>query len=438
MTGQVGDVARSRASAEGETRISDTAEIVASWGLFLTLPVERVLTIDVGGFTVRPAYLFIGALLVLNAHRIPRSGVAGVVGAGLAFAIGASALTSLDPKQTAGYAVWGLFTILFFVAMVGRLRERRDLLEAWMRAYVATAGLWGLVTVLHSLLSLGFHGLAYSFVGDLPRVQALAYEPSFLAFYLVPAFYLSFATFQHFSMAATLLGVVASTSRAGLVGLAVGGVVLLLLERRAVVKRLVICGIGAACAGVVEWVLSNGSYGGFLSTTVTTVTRDKEDPASITPRLASWSDAWNVFLQHPVNGVGTGAYGGGVHELGIAVDVPASEIKTANLWFEVLAELGVIGFAALVALVLIGVYGLWRRRRDPIAPVLIAAIVASAAMFAFVQTLWVPYRWIVWIFAFSVAFPVVVGPMRGQASKRVSESPFISASDAHHASRTGA
>ena len=141
---------------------------------------------------------------------------------------------------------WGMFTIVFFVSMVGRLRERRDLVETWTRAYVFTAGLWGLFTLLHSLLSFGFDGLAYSFVGDLPRVQALAYEPSFLAFYLVPAFYLSFATAQHYSTAAILAGVIASTSRAGLVGLAVGGVVLLLLARRAVVKKLVICGVAAA------------------------------------------------------------------------------------------------------------------------------------------------------------------------------------------------
>ena len=56
-----------------------------------------------------------------------------------------------------------------------------------------------------------------------------------------------------------------------------------------------------------------------------------------------------------MNGVGIGAYGGGVHELGIALDTPDSDIKTTNLWLEVLAELGVIGFASLVALLVIAV-----------------------------------------------------------------------------------
>ena len=397
-----------------DVRVRETAEAVAMWGLFLTLPIERVLTADVVGFTVRPVYLFILALIVLNVSKIPRSGVAGVVGAAIVLAIAASALTSLSPKQTVGYSAWGIFTIVFFVSMVGSLRERRDLVETWSRAYVLSAGLWGIFTLLQSLMSFGFDGLAYSFVGDLPRVQALAYEPSFLAFYLVPAFFLSFATTQHYSTAAILAGVIASTSRAGLIGLAVGGVVLVLLAGRAVRKKLVICGVAAAVGGGVELILSRGAYTGFVTSAV-----NVEEQASIAPRLATWSDAWDVFLEHPVNGVGSGAYAGGVHELGIGLDEPDAQIKTANLWLEVLAELGIIGFAALLALLMIAFVGLWRRRKqEPLAPFVITAIVASAAMFAFVQTLWVPYRWIVWILAFSVAFPLVDGRARSRADEQ--------------------
>src|SRR6478735_1188448 len=226
-----------------------------------------------------------GLLIGLNARSITRSGVAGLVGAGMALAVGASAVDSLDPRQTAGYAAWGIFTVVFFVAMVGRLRGRRGLIATWTSMYVLTAGLWGFFTLGHAILSFDFDSLAYSFVGDLPRVQALAYEPSFLAFYLVPAFYLSFATAQHYSTVGILAGVMASTSRSGLLGLAVGGVVLLLLERRAVVKKLLICGVAAALAGGLQLYLSAGAYSGFVSKPVTTVTEGKTDQASITPRL---------------------------------------------------------------------------------------------------------------------------------------------------------
>lgn len=384
------------------------------WGFLLTLPIERVLTVDIAGFTIRPVYPFMAVLAVLNVGRISRSGIAGVVGACIAVAIVASAFTSLAPKQTVGYATWGMFTIVFFVAMVGRLRERPDLVGTWTRAYVFTAGLWGLVTVFHSVLSFGFDGLAYSFVGDLPRVQALAYEPSFLAFYLVPAFYLSFATAQHYSTGAILAGVIASTSRAGLVGLGVGGVALLLLAWRAVVKKLIICGLAAAIAVGAQVILSGSAYTGFVSSSV-----DVKDQASVGPRLATWSTAWDIFLQHPLNGVGIGAYGGGVHALGIALGTTDSAIKTTNLWLEVLAELGLIGLASLVALLVIALVGLWRRRRqEPLAPYVVAAMVASAAMFAFVQTWWVPYRWIIWILAYSVAFPLVAKPLRSRAAER--------------------
>ena len=220
----------------------------------------------------------------MNAREIPRSGVAGLVGAGIALAIGASAVSSVDPRQTAGYAAWGIFTIIFFVSMVGRLRERRELIATWTNVYVLTAGLWGFFTLAHSILSFGFDSLAYSFVGDLPRVQVLAYEPSFLAFYLVPAFYLSFATSQHYSTAGILAGIIASTSRSGLVGLMVGGVVLLLLESRAVVKKLLICGVATAFAVGLQLQLSGGAYLGFVSKPVATVTqvtrRGLDHPAS--------------------------------------------------------------------------------------------------------------------------------------------------------------
>ena len=413
VAGHADPAVRAESAAPAKARIRNTAETVAIWGLFLSLPIERILVADIAGFTVRPVYAFMALLVVLNARMIPRSGVAGLVGVGIALAIGASAITSLSTKQTAGYALWGLFTIVFFVSMVGRLRERRDLAETWTRTYVVTAGLWGAFTLLHSLLSFPFDSLAYAYVGDLPRVHALAYEPSFLAFYLVPAFYLSFATAQHYSTAAILAGVIASTSRAGLVGLAVGGVVLLLLARRAVVKKLVICGVAAAFGGGVQLILSRGAYTGFVTSTV-----NVEEQASIAPRLGTWTDAWDVFLAHPVNGVGIGAYGGGVHELGMALNVSEADIKTTNLWLEVLAELGVMGFASLVALLVIAVLGLWRlRRQEPLALFVITAIVASAAMFAFVQTWWVPYRWIVWILAYSIAFPLVTDRLRSRVDE---------------------
>ena len=270
----------------------------------------------------------------------------------------------------------------------------------------------GFITLSHSILSFGFDGLAYSFVGDLPRVQALVYELSFLAYYLVPAFYLSLATARHYSTAGILAGIIALISCSGLVGLVVGGLVLLLLEKRAVIKKLVICGVAAALAIGLQLYLSDGQYSGFVSKTITTVTQGETDTASITPRLQTWDDAWNVFLNHPIKGVGAGAYGGGVHELGIALNVPEAEIKTTNLWLETLAELGVLGLTALLALLVTAVVGLWKtRRREPLATFAITAILASAAMFPFVQTLWVPYRWIC-ILAFGLAFPLVAEPKR--------------------------
>lgn len=406
-------------------------EAVAVWGTFLSLPIERALVVDVEGFTIRPAYPFMALLILVNARQIRKSGIAGAVGSGILLSVLISAFTTGNARLSTGYGLWAAFVVLFFVSSVGRLRGRRDLIQFWARAYVATAGLWSIFTIGQWALSFWFPSLDYATFGSLPRVHALALEPAFLAFYLVPPLMLSFGTAQYHWAAAILAAVVVSTSRSGLLGLAVGLIVLIILAGRRDAWRVAVAGAAAIFSVGVLLLASHGSYLGFSSGSESPTVFEKpssvfEDPASVAPRLHSWSDAWGVFRDNPIDGVGPGAFGAALHDKGVALDVPEGALKTTNLWVEILAEEGIIGALALLAWIIVGLSALWRRRHvERLAASVFAAALASLAMFAFVQTWWVPYRWIVWIIAYSIAF----GYGGSRVARRAGEAPEAMSTD---------
>lgn len=376
---------------------------------FATLPIERILTVDVAGFTIRPAYLFMAAFLILRRSRIGAGLRAMPVAVLVAAATILSLIATYDRRQSAGYALWALFTILFALAAVGTLSTDRGALDRWTRLAIWTGAAWSIVTVGQWLGALAVPSLAYSSVGSVPRVQALAFEPSFLAFYFAPLLMLAAGTSSRVAAPLILVGLLLTTSRTGLVGLAVGALVLLVVAPRPTRRRalqlapLVIVPLAAIL------LISRFAYLDFVTKVVTL-----RDPTSITPRLQSWTDAWKLFLARPVTGVGTGAYGAAAHAHGIDLGGATSQIKTTNLVLETMAELGIVGLVSFVLWAFGPVPELWRARAwDARARALLAAIAAAIAMFPLVQTWWVPYHWLPWILAFGLRAELRTGkPLR--------------------------
>ncbi len=72
-------------------------------------------------------------------------------------------------------------------------------------------------------------------------------------------------------------------------------------------------------------------------------------------RLETWKATWNLFVTHPILGVGFRA-----HEALLKVNTSAH-----NGYLALLAEIGVIGFAATAFLTFSGLWNIWRRNQDP-------------------------------------------------------------------------
>jgi O-antigen ligase len=154
---------------------------------------------------------------------------------------------------------------------------------------------------------------------------------------------------------ALAIAVVASGSRGPVVGLTFGLLVLLALtatHRRARLRLLVVA--GAALASVIAVIQTVPSS--TLSRSLEVIVASGSDLSS-NGRAQLWSAAWEAFVQHPLVGIGTGAF----------ADLRGDELYPHNFLLETASELGILGVlaaAAFVAWTLVRLARAWRAARD--------------------------------------------------------------------------
>ncbi len=421
----LGSVSDALARMTGAARLLDAVVIAA---LFVVLPMDRVGTFDVADFTVRPAYPLMGLFLLLHLRSVRAGFRAMPTVALVALAIAVSLPLTFDPKRSLRYTVWALFTIGFALAATGYLREDGRRMPAWIELYCATAAGWALVLIGEWFVSFKDANIPYGWLGSLPRLHGLSVESSFIAFYLVPPLFLCLAARRKIWAIPILLALVLTTSRTGIIGVAVGTLVLLVVGNRshriAVAKAAVVAAV-AVVALAVPVALNYQPIGTVpgavspedarLGSKANRIDEDfltLNDTASTALRVKSVKDALATYRQAPVTGVGIGAYGQASHERGAYLEEPTSRVLAMSLWLEALAELGPLGLLALLVWAFVPVPFLWRLRASaPVAVPLIVAILASAAMFAAAQTWWVPYRWIPWILAYALVAPMLAATL---------------------------
>jgi O-antigen ligase len=201
------------------------------------------------------------------------------------------------------------------------------------------------------------------------RIQGPLPDPnyfgSFLIVYSIPAmYYLLYARsillrwLGAYGVGVIIACIFLTQSRGTLVAMvAMAGVAVLLFDRRVALRMAVIVTlIGLASATVLSEQLVE-RYGTILTVTDADTAQDK----SVQGRLAQWIVAANLFLDHPILGIGAGNYNVPFQDYSLDLGLMFRNGKDRaahSLYLEVLAERGLVGFAwftAILASVALGV-----------------------------------------------------------------------------------
>ncbi|MEX1052145.1 MAG: O-antigen ligase family protein [Patescibacteria group bacterium] len=394
---------------------------VSLLALALLLPFERIPSLELYGLTVRLSSVVVAAFILYGLPALvyfkkisPLSWIDRAILIFLA-AMSISLVDAIDPSR-------GLLTFLLLlfvgagyllVSRAARLERLRTQAMDWViiaGLLSAIFGLWqffgdaaGLPTSLTGL-SDRYTGAVFGFA----RIQSVGVEPLYYAsFLLLPIFvlsgrYLFDETVKRRSLLVLgllTLALVLTLSRgaflAGLAGLIV--MTTAAVYRRVSWQRLltVLLTVVAGIAGALVCIGAVSGWSGVNRFSQQSTVIDAPVQSSTASRLDHFRQAWGLFRDNPINGVGLGGY----DAASLLPDTPEEQGRQIvnNQYLETLAETGLIGLAALVLLGLLAIGKLWRllnQRPDPLAVALLAALVGLIVQYNFFSTIYILYAWV--------------------------------------------
>ena len=302
-----------------------------------------------------------------------------VITAAVGFAAALALATAVHNNGQGGLDVVlryaGFLAVLFVLA-----DSMRDVLDPrWIaRGYVAAcaaASVCGLVS----------YGL-----GEDRRVGGPIADPNDLAFFLLPAIALGPAVrgtgrrrwLWDVATVVVAVAIAGTLSRGALVGLAGMGVLALaagMVRLRTAVGLLAALGASVLVVSLVA------------PTMVSVSLQQKSYVAdqNVTERLDLWKAATRMTLDHPLVGMGPGAFAEDHRDFTTTLpdDVNHPLDVAHDTWLELSSELGLVGLAAFVALLGVAfaqAWRAWRRRGDPLGAAVCASLVGTALAATFV------------------------------------------------------
>ncbi len=225
-------------------------------------------------------------------------------------------------------------------------------------------------------------------------------------------------------------GVILSFSRGAAVALA-ATIVLMVLLRELRFRHVVLALAGLTTVVLLafpHYLIRISSLEKITSLSTAETSTDGPDSA-IVGRQTENLAAWNTFLDHPMTGVGPGVY---FHEYSreyanrLGIRYLESDRRGHSLYLEMAADIGMVGFAAFVAMVgsalvlLHRAMRYWRRldpERSMIASSIFFGLVAYLASAAFLHLSYQRYFWIVLALASSAVWAL----RRDQAELRADQ-----------------
>ncbi len=321
-----------------------------------------------------------------------------VLSAAVAFAAAIAAATIAHNNGDAGLTVVlryaGFLAVLVVLGDLVRDGLAPERLARWYVAAGAAAAVCGLATF---------------FLGEDRRVGGPIGDPNDLAFFLLPAVALGPAVRgtgrgrRAWDVATVLIAVaiVGTLSRGALVGLA--GMLVVGVLSGAVRLRVATGLVAAVLVGVL---VAAATVPQLVSVSLQqkSVVADR----NVSERLDLWTAAAQMTVDHPVLGLGPGAFALEHQDYTSSLpdDVNHPLDVAHNTWLELSSELGLLGLAAFLAL-LGAAYAearaAWRRGRDPVAAAVGVSLVGAGLAATFVtEQYYLPF-WFLAVLAVGVA-----------------------------------
>lgn len=409
--------------------------------VFWALPYMS-LNLPTGGFTLKlcdgAAYLFTVAWLVRTVLRRERIALPPATVQVLVFLAVLAVSAMCSPNIPAIYSndlsptnrnapdyrsfsliIWLGLSWLVVVALYNVVGSRPDLYRRCVRAHILSSG-------LACLISLGMYGLGlYGFrfneasggrslifdTGRYLRLAGVAYEPLFLGFYLLTVIPVTLAVrafhpewlsrrICNFVLGLQTVAMALTLSSGGWAGLVVALMVMALLLRPRVLRPRVVVSAGIVIALAVIVFVALPKLQSIVGDTTDKITNGGDGS-----RKMEWRVGYDLIDNYPVLGVGPGMarfYFTRYHKMQRTIPFGVDE-EVNNVYINVLAENGIVGFIAFAACAIAGIAGLARplRRlgpqRLPLLCAYFASLIGVAAQYSSLNSLFLVY------------FPVLVG-----------------------------
>jgi len=347
--------------------------VFGAYWIILALPFERLLTVDLGGITVKPIHAVVFAGLVGWAICFASGKIKKIVTPlptvviMLFFLSGLWSLSvSIDPQRTVMVLLFWLLAIVAYFLITQFVQSREDLKGVLVLLVVATGvlALFGFFQIIGDIAGLpkeitgikpGYDKATFG----LPRVHATLTEPLYYASYLLAPLFLSASYFifggvknkigKYLALTiclAVIISVVMTFSRGAFLGLAVAGILLIVWQYKHFFKleNIVI-------------ILSILMFGAMLVFGFFTIAEpravdevynhlslSKRESESVVSRVNATEIAYDAWQGNKWRGIGLGAYGRlELEKYGEVHLVQGYYPIVNNQYLETLTETGVVG-----------------------------------------------------------------------------------------------
>ncbi|TSC93142.1 MAG: O-antigen polymerase [Candidatus Berkelbacteria bacterium Licking1014_7] len=352
------------------------------WGVMLMtffLPFERIPTAEIAGFTLKINHI-LGILLIIfwllkllfTRQKIAKSGI----GAPILLIILAFLLSFYNnqlPLRSVPYLALNLFVLLIFLIFSQCLSNfsRLNKIQNILIVSLTMACIFGIFQFFGDMIGLpnSITGLDPGYtkqVFGFPRPQAFSREPLYFGNLLLLGVGFCFAMLdqkkkiKYFypSLIIFVMMIFATLSRGAIIGL----LLFLFLWTITNIKKITPKIISYLSISIILIVVLSVGFFSFLGSDLKTkflnhlTIKDLQIGGESTQgRLLAYQDGWQAFKSSPITGVGIANFG--AYKIGFDTDNPSINDIINNEYLEMLAETGVIGFAAFMILLF---YIFWR------------------------------------------------------------------------------